>query len=308
VEIYLPIADIPVNIILLFVVGVLAGVLSVISGVSAGLVMTPLLISFGIGPAIAAATMPVPLAAVATLSTVDRIRRRELDVFLAGSLTCGGVLGTGVGVHIFNVFLKSGQVDTFIDFSFIALLLVLNGVMLNENIRTIIRVYRKSSTHLSAPRMRGGWDTFPFKVRYRNLDMRISPIPLVVSGFGAGVVGGAIGAGAGFVVVLLLLSMRVPGPNAVACSSAFTMVTMTVAAVLHATTHASVDAVLAFLLTSGVVFGALVGVRLGEMMRAETLRLVLGVVVSVLIFQLVVNITLPLTTDSESQYSSGESP
>ena len=55
-QIYLPIADIPVNIFLLLAMGLAVGFISGMFGIGGGFLMTPLLIFIGVQPAVAAAT------------------------------------------------------------------------------------------------------------------------------------------------------------------------------------------------------------------------------------------------------------
>ncbi len=59
-QIYLPIADIPVNIFLVLAMGLAVGFISGMFGIGGGFLMTPLLIFIGIPPAVAVASVADP--------------------------------------------------------------------------------------------------------------------------------------------------------------------------------------------------------------------------------------------------------
>src|SRR4051812_49731849 len=62
VQLYLPIADIPVNVFLILAMGAAVGFVSGMFGIGGGFLMTPLLIFVGIAPAGAGAPLPRPTA------------------------------------------------------------------------------------------------------------------------------------------------------------------------------------------------------------------------------------------------------
>src|SRR5215469_1828371 len=63
VQIYLPIADLPVNIFLILAMGAAVGFVSGLFGIGGGFLMTPLLIFVGIAPAVAVASVASHIAA-----------------------------------------------------------------------------------------------------------------------------------------------------------------------------------------------------------------------------------------------------
>ena len=59
-QIYLPIADLPVNIFVVLAMGLAVGFISGMFGIGGGFLMTPLLIFIGVPPAVAVATVIEP--------------------------------------------------------------------------------------------------------------------------------------------------------------------------------------------------------------------------------------------------------
>ena len=62
-QLYLPIADLPVNVFLILAMGAAVGFVSGMFGIGGGFLMTPLLIFVGIAPAVAVASVASHIAA-----------------------------------------------------------------------------------------------------------------------------------------------------------------------------------------------------------------------------------------------------
>ncbi|MDU6139457.1 sulfite exporter TauE/SafE family protein, partial [Bradyrhizobium sp.] len=138
-QIYLPIADIPVNIFLLLAMGAAVGFVSGMFGIGGGFLMTPLLIFVGITPAVAVASVSSHIAASSFSGALSYWRRRAIDPSLALVLMIGGTLGTALGVSTFTLLRSLGQLDLMIALSYVALLTSVGGVMFWEGLRAIMR-------------------------------------------------------------------------------------------------------------------------------------------------------------------------
>jgi uncharacterized protein len=280
VEIYLPIADIPVNLFLLFFMGIAVGFISGMFGIGGGFLMTPLLIFIGISPAVAVASVASHISASSFSGVIAYWRRSAIDLALALMLLCGGIIGTAFGVWLFSFLRSIGQLDITIGLSYVTLLCIVGGMMIAESLRAINRARHGKPAELR----RGGshmWiHGLPFKIRFKQSKIYVSAIPVVVIGFLIGFIGAVMGIGGGFLLVpALIYLMRVPTGVVVGTSMFLTLVTMTGATVMHAATNHLVDAVLALTLMVGGVIGAQFGARAGQRMRGEQLRLLLGILV-----------------------------
>jgi uncharacterized membrane protein YfcA len=280
VQIYLPIADLPVNIFLILGMGLAVGFISGMFGIGGGFLMTPLLIFVGIAPAVVVASVASHVAASSMSGAMAYWRRNAVDLALALMLLAGGILGTAAGVWLFTVLRSLDQLDLTIALSYVALLTIVGGLMIAESVRAIIREQKGRPV---APR-RGGAHTWvhglPLKMRFKRSKIYVSAIPVWTIGFIIGFVGALMGIGGGFLLVpMLIYFLRVPTATVIGTSMVLTLVTMASATVMHAATNHLVDAVLALTLMIGGVIGAQFGARAGQNMRGERLRLLLGILV-----------------------------
>jgi uncharacterized membrane protein YfcA len=280
VQIYLPIADLPVNIFLILGMGLAVGFISGMFGIGGGFLMTPLLIFVGIAPAVVVASVASHVAASSMSGAMAYWRRNAVDLALALMLLAGGILGTAAGVWLFTALRSLDQLDLTIALSYVALLTIVGGLMITESVRAIIREQKGQPATLR----RGGAHTWihglPLKMRFKRSKIYVSAIPVWMIGFIIGFVGALMGIGGGFLLVpMLIYFLRVPTATVIGTSMMLTLVTMASATVMHAATNQLVDAVLALILMVGGVIGAQFGARAGQNMRGERLRLLLGLLV-----------------------------
>jgi len=280
VQIYLPIADLPVNVFLIFVMGLAVGFISGMFGIGGGFLMTPLLIFIGISPAVAVASVTTHIAASSFTGAITYWRRRALDPALALMLLVGGIIGTTAGVWLFSLLRSIGQLDLTIGLSYLILLGTVGSLMVGESLRAIIRARQGKPTEIR----RGGshmWiHGLPFKLRFKQSKIYVSAIPVWGIGVIIGFIGAVMGIGGGFLLVpMLIYILRVPTSIVIGTSMVLTLVTMAFATVMHAATNHLVDVVLSLILMVGGVMGAQFGARAGQKIRSEQLRLLLGLLV-----------------------------
>jgi uncharacterized protein len=280
VQIYLPIADLPVNIFLILAMGLAVGFISGMFGIGGGFLMTPLLIFIGVSPAIAVATVSTHIAASSFSGALSYWRRRALDPQLAVLLLAGGFTGTAAGVSTFTLLRSIGQLDLTISLSYVVLLTAVGGLMVLEGARAMMRTRQGKPAQPRRPGSHAWFHGLPFKMRFKRSQIYVSAIPVLAIGFVMGFIGAIMGIGGGFLLVpMLIYLLRVPTNVVIGTSMVLTLVTMTTATILHASTNHLVDAVLALILMVGGVVGAQFGARAGQSMRAERLRLLLGLLV-----------------------------
>src|SRR4051812_12969170 len=138
-EIYLPIADLPVNVMTILAMGLTVGFISGMFGIGGGFLMTPLLIFVGIAPGVAVATVASHVAASSFSGALSYWRKRSLDLTLAMMLLIGGLTGTVLGVWLFTLLRNLGQLDLTIGLSYVILLTSVGGLMMTESVRSIAR-------------------------------------------------------------------------------------------------------------------------------------------------------------------------
>jgi uncharacterized protein len=279
-QIYLPIADLPVNIFLVLGMGIAVGFISGMFGIGGGFLMTPLLIFIGVSPAVAVATVASHIAASSFSGAISYWRRRALDLALAMMLLLGGIVGTVAGVWLFTLLRALGQLDLTIGLSYLLLLGIVGGLMIFESVRAIMRAREGKPVEVRRPGSHTWFHGLPLKLRFKQSRVYVSAIPVVMIGFIIGFIGAVMGIGGGFLLVpMLIYFLRVPTNVVIGTSMVLTLVTMASATVMHAITNHLVDALLALVLMIGGVMGAQFGARAGQNMRGERIRLMLGLLV-----------------------------
>ncbi len=276
-QVYLPIAELPVNVFLLLGIGAAVGFVSGMFGIGGGFLMTPMLIFIGIPSAVVVASQAPQIAASSLTGALSYWRKRAVDGRLAGVLIAGGLVGTQLGVMFFNAMREQGHLESVIVMSYVVLLGGIGLLMLAESIRATMSA-RKGAQR---PRRRFGehpwYEGLPLKMRFPRSGRYFSVIPLALLALCVGFAGAVLGIGGGFIMVPALIYLfRIPTQVVVGTSLVQILFSMIAATLLHATTNYSVDAILALALIVGGVFGAQFGARAGANLRGEYFRLLLA--------------------------------
>jgi uncharacterized membrane protein YfcA len=303
-QIYLPIAEMPVDPLIIVLMGGAVGFLSGMFGVGGGFLMTPLLIFYGIPPAVAVGTEAAQIVGSSASGAAAHLRRRAVDFQMGWMLIGGGAAGSVFGVALFRYLRATGQIETVIALSYIAFLGVIGMLMLAESLRAIVR-----GPQTGAPRRRRrriAWmAALPMPMRFRRSQLYISPIPPIVLGFFVGVLAAIMGVGGGFIMVPAMIYILQMPTNVVVGTSLFHIIFVTaLTTVLHAAANQTVDILLALLLLIGGVVGAQLGARVGVKLKAEQLRALLALVVLAvcvrLAFGLVLEPEIPFIVEAVS--------
>ena len=278
--IHLPIANMPVDSILILGMGLAVGFISGMFGIGGGFLLTPLLIFIGVSPAVVVASVAPQIAAASCTGFLAYWRRRSIDFSLGAMLLVGGAIGTATGVWVFTLLRSVDQLDLMIALAYLSLLGTVGVLMITESLQAINRARQGKPADLRRPGSHAWFLGLPLKMRFKRSRIYVSIIPVLAIGVIIGFVGAILGIGGGFVLVpMMIYLLRVPTVTVIGTSMMLTLVTMLAATVLHATADHLVDALLAGLLMIGGVIGAQFGARAGQRMRSERLRLLLGALV-----------------------------
>ena len=292
-SIYLPIAEMNVNILLIIFIGMLVGGLSGLFGVGGGFLMTPLLIFLGIPPAVAVGTEAPHVLASSISGAIAHWRRRNVDIKMGSILLIGGVAGSTVGVNIFKILIGFGQIDLIIQLLFIFFLGLIGFSMLFESARTTIKKYRTTSTIRTKLHQHSWLHGLPFKMRFHRSKLYISTIPPILIGFVVGVLSAMMGVGGGFIMIPAMVYILGMSTNVVVGTSLFQIIFVTAnSTFFQSYLNQTVDIVLASLMILGGVIGAQIGARLGTKFRAEYLRGALAFIVLMVCLKIFLDLTL----------------
>ena len=278
--IYLPIAEMAVNVFVLLAMGAAVGFLSGMFGVGGGFLITPLLIFYNIPPSIAVATGANQVIAALFSGALAHIKRKTLDFKLGTVLLLGGMVGSTLGAYVYALLRRLGQLDLFISIFYVVFLSAVGGLMLVESVNALRKtragiapVMKKSGQHNWIHRL-------PLKMRFRTSKLFVSVIPVLVLGAAIGFLAAIMGVGGGFLMVPALIYLLKVPTNVVVGTSLFQIIFVSAyTTILHATANQTVDVVLAFCLMVGGVAGAQYGAKAGQKLRGEQLRALLALLV-----------------------------
>jgi uncharacterized protein len=276
-QIYLPIAEMSVNIFLILGMGGGVGFLSGVFGVGGGFLMTPLLIFIGIPPAVAVATEANQIVASSVSGVLAHWKRGNVDFKMGTMLLVGGVIGSSLGVMLFSFLRDLGQLDLVIKLSYVIFLGIIGFLMLIESLNAM----RRSRKHIAPPKRTHNWmHGLPFKVRFRRSRLYVSALLPIGIGALVGLLAAIMGVGGGFVMVPAMIYLLGMPTAVVVGTSLFQIIFVTAnVTVLQAVNTQTVDVVLALLLLAGGVVGAQIGARAGVKLKGEQLRGLLALMV-----------------------------
>ena len=291
-SIYLPIAEMNINIILIVLIGMGVGCLSGLFGVGGGFLMTPLLIFLGIPPAVAVGTEAPHVLASSVSGFIAHWRRKNVDIKMGIILLIGGIIGSTAGVNLFKILRGYGQIDIVIKILFIIFLSVIGLTMLFESARTY-RKYRTTSSIRQKLHQHSWVHGLPFKFRFHRSKLYISVIPPIIIGFIVGILSALMGIGGGFIMIPAMVYILGMSTNVVVGTSLFQIVFVTAnSTFFQSYLNQTVDIVLASLMIVGGVVGAQIGAKLATKLRGEELRGILAIIVLIVCIKIVLDLTL----------------
>ncbi|MDA8231519.1 MAG: sulfite exporter TauE/SafE family protein [Magnetospirillum sp.] len=277
-SIYLPIAERSVDMWGLLAVGGGVGLLSGIFGVGGGFLLTPLLMFMGIPPAVAVSTGANQVLGSSVSGVLAHWRRGNVDVRMGVLLLSGGFVGSAVGVYLFALLKKLGQIDLVISLTYVGFLGGVGALMLIESVHALMGA--KAGKTVRKKRM--SWHGWPLRMRFPRSRLYVSAIPPVAVGVFGGVLAAIMGVGGGFVMVPLMIYVLGMPTAVVVGTSLFQIIFVTAnVTFMQSLSTQTVDVVLALILLVGGAVGAQIGARIGMKLRGEQLRILLALLVLV---------------------------
>ncbi len=279
-DVYLPIANLAVNGLVIVALGALTGILSGMFGVGGGFLTTPLMNYYGIPPTVAAASAASQVTGASVSGVLAHTRRGGVDYQMGGVMVGGGIIGTAIGAALFRLLQQLGQIDVVINVLYVLLLGGIGYVMAKESLQALRA--QKAGVPVPARKRRHHpmVASLPLRWRFYRSGLYISPLAPLLLGVFTGILTMLMGIGGGFVLVPAMLYILGMSANVVVGTSLFQILFVTMATtMMHAMTTRAVDLVLAALLLIGSVSGAQVGAQLAQRIPAERLRFVLAAIV-----------------------------
>lgn len=298
-QLYLPIAEVSVNAFLILGLGGIVGFLSGMFGVGGGFLITPLLFFIGVPPAVAVATGANQVVASSVSGVLAQVRRKAVDFTMGWVLLVGGLAGSGIGVWVFRLMTEAGQVDLFVQLSYVLFLGLIGAMMFQESLRSLLRA-RKPGAPIRRAHVHSWVHGLPLKMKFRASGLYISVIPPMLVGALVGFLAAIMGVGGGFIMVPAMIYLLGMPTKVVIGTSLFQIIFVTAfTTVMHAVTSQTVDMLLALVLILGGVVGAQIGSRVGMRLKAEQLRILL----SLLVLAVSIRIAVDLLVRPDELYS-----
>lgn len=281
-QIYLPIAEMPVNIFLILFLGLATGFLAGMFGIGGGFLATPFLIFIGIPSSVAVATSTNQIISASISGLLVHLRKGAVDIRIGGLLIFGGFIGSLFGVIIFRMLENIGQIDISIALIYVIFLGAIGIAMASDSFKIILeKKYNISWNKKSKSKLL--WlinkiEKLPCKSYFPKSEITISIfVPIFIS-IGIGILVSLIGIGGGFLMIPAMLYILKMPPSLVVGTSLFQIVFIASnATLLQAITNHNVDIILSSLMIFSSAIGAQFGTRVGYKMDADIMRSFLAI-------------------------------
>ena len=292
--IYLPIAEQPIHALVILGVGAFLGLIMGLVGVGGGFLLTPIMMFLGIPPPVAVASVANQLVAPSVSGVLSHWKRSNVDFKMGTVLLLGGVVGSSIGVLLFNFLGKIGQLDFVIKSSYVIFLTLIGSLMFTESLRLILRT-RKGKISRGKLHQHNWLHGLPFKIRFRKSKLYISILLPILIGVIVGILAALMGIGGGFIIVPAMIYLLGMPTSLVVGTSLFQIIFVAAnTTILQASQNQTVDIVLATILLLGSVVGVQIGSRYTNILRGEYLRLILSSIIIMVSLKLLVDlITVP---------------
>ena len=279
-DLYFPIAEMSINVLLLLAMGGGVGMLSGMFGVGGGFLMTPLLIFIGVPPAVAVGTEANQVVAASVSGALAHWRRGNVDFKMGFILLIGGFFGSSFGVWIFTKLRALGYIDIVISLCFVTFLGIVGGLMVAEGARSWLRSRSTKPAPTKKLHQHTWMHGLPFKMRFRRSKLYISALLPLSIGVFVGILSAIMGVGGGFIMVPAMIYLLGMPTSVVVGTSLFQIIFVTAnVTFLQSVNNQTVDVLLALVLVISSVIGAQFGTAFGSKLKSEQLRALLGILV-----------------------------
>ena len=292
-QIYLPIAEIQINILLILSLGFITGILSGMFGIGVGFIATPLLIFMGIPPLVAVSTSANQITASSIAGLMSHAKQRNVDFKMGSVLIFGGIFGSIIGIVIFRFLQSLGQTDVFISIIYVIFLGFIGFAMAIDNIKTILKEKYEIETRNKRKKTKSfikfskKLNKLPFKVYFPKSNVEISIIIQIIIGIFAGSLVSLMGIGGGFIIIPAMIYILKMPHRVITGTSLFQIVFIAIGVtMMQSIVNNTVDVILASIMIIGSVIGVQFGIRKAQNMDSDSLKLLLAIMILLVCFKM----------------------
>ena len=276
-EVFLPIAQVPINVLEILFLSAIVGVLSGLFGVGGGFLMTPFLIFLGVPPTYAVANEANNILATSVSGSTTHYLKNTLDYKMGFMIVIGGSIGTLLGIYTFSYFKDIGKIDTLIALAYMYILAIIGTLMLVQGLGEIdkarkkIQIKKKLHVHY--------WiHGLPFRMRFQKSKLYESAFTPIIIGLMVGFIAAIMGIGGAFILVPAMIYLIGMPTKLIPGTSLFvTIFVSVIVTFLHAFNYGSIDLILVFMLINGSIVGVQIGQKLGEKIESAGLKTLLAI-------------------------------
>ena len=276
-EVFLPIAEVSVNILAIFSLSGIVGVLSGLFGVGGGFLMTPFLIFLGVPPTYAVANEANNILATSVSGSTTHYLKDTLDYKMGLMIVVGGAVGTLLGIWTFTYFKGIGKIDIVISLAYMYILAIIGTAMLVEGLGEIDKARKKIITKKKL-HVHYWIHGLPLRMRFQKSKLYESAFTPIIIGLIVGFIAAIMGIGGAFILVPAMIYIIGMPTKLIPGTSLFvTIFVSAIVTVLHAFNYGSIDLILVFMLVTGSIFGVQCGQKLGEFIDSTELKTLLAI-------------------------------
>ncbi|MFL2886544.1 MAG: sulfite exporter TauE/SafE family protein [Candidatus Pelagibacter sp.] len=276
-EYFLPIAEVYVNIPLIFILSLVVGVLSGLFGVGGGFLMTPFLIFLGIPPAYAVPNEANNILGTSISGSTTHYLKGTLDYKMGLMIVVGGAVGTILGIITFSYFKDIGKINIVISLAYMYILAIIGTIMLVQGVSEIDRARRK--VVIKKKLHSHYWiHGLPFRMKFKKSKLYESIFTPIIIGLIVGYLAAIMGIGGAFILVPAMIYIIGMPTKLIPGTSLFvTIFVSAIVTVLHAFHYGSIDLMLVMVLICGSILGVQMGQKLGEKVDSSQFKTILAI-------------------------------
>ena len=276
-EVFLPIAEVSINLFTIFTLSTIVGILSGLFGVGGGFLMTPFLIFLGIPPSYAVANEANNILATSVSGSTTHWLKDTLDYKMGIMIVVGGIAGTIIGIITFTYFKEIGKINIVISLSYMYILAIIGTLMLVEGLSELDRARKKII--LKKKVHSHYWiHGLPLRMRFKKSKLYESAFTPIIIGLIVGFIAAIMGIGGAFILVPAMIYIIGMPTKLVPGTSLFvTIFVSAIVTILHAFNYGSIDLILVSMLILGSIIGVQVGQKLGERIDSSELKALLAI-------------------------------
>ena len=275
-DVFLPIAEVSVNIVAIFSLSGVVGILSGLFGVGGGFLMTPFLIFLGVPPTYAVANEANNILATSVSGSTTHYLKDTLDYKMGFMIVIGGIIGTLIGILTFTYFKGIGKIDIVISLAYMYILAIIGTAMLVEGLGEIDKARKKLLTKKKL-HVHYWIHGLPLRMRFQKSKLYESAFTPIIIGLIVGFIAAIMGIGGAFILVPAMIYIIGMPTRLIPGTSLFvTIFVSVIVTFLHAFNYGSIDLILVFMLVTGSIIGVQIGQKLGEFVDSTGLKTLLA--------------------------------